>query len=53
MTLTKETNPPTEYMGYTWDEVSPKGKALAKKLAGDLNITEIEAYQLLVEHMLD
>ena len=53
MTSTKETNLPTEYMGYTWEEVSPEGKRLAKKLAGDLNITEIEAYQLLVHHMFD
>jgi len=42
-----------ESMGYSWEEVSPEGKRLAKKLAGDLNITEIEAYQLLVEHMFD
>jgi len=41
----------TEYMGYTLEEASPEGKRLAKKLASDLNITEIEAYQLVVQHM--
>ena len=38
-------------MGYAWEEVSPAGKRLAKKIAGDLNITKVEAYQLLMEHL--
>ncbi len=50
--MTKELKT-TEYMGYTWEEVSPEGKRIAKKLASDLNITEIEAYQLVVQYMFD
>ena len=44
---------PTNDMGYTWEEVSPEGKRIAKKLASDLNITEIEAYQFVVQYMSD
>tara|TARA_Y100001937_G_scaffold77238_1_gene104785 strand:+ start:756 stop:983 length:228 start_codon:yes stop_codon:yes gene_type:complete len=42
-----------ETMGYTWEQVSPEGKRIAKKLASDLGCTEIEAYQSLVHHMID
>ena len=48
--MTKELKT-TDYMGYAWEEVSPAGKRLAKKIAGDLNITKVEAYQLLMEHL--
>ena len=50
--MTKELKP-TEYMGYTWEKVSPEGKRIAKKLASDLNITKIEAYQLVIQYMFD
>jgi len=50
--MTKELKT-TDYMGYTWEKVSPEGKRIAKKLASDLNITEIEAYQLVVQYMLN
>ena len=40
-----------QYMGYTWDEVSPQGKSLAIRLAKDLDILPQHAYMMLVERM--
>ena len=51
LTMNKETTREETDMGYTWEQVSPEGKRVAKKLASDLGCTEIEAYQLVVQKM--
>ncbi len=49
--MNEETTREETDMGYTWEQVSPEGKRIAKKLASDLGCNEIEAYQLVVQKM--
>tara|TARA_R100000278_G_C5454798_1_gene158709 strand:+ start:566 stop:724 length:159 start_codon:yes stop_codon:yes gene_type:complete len=37
--------------GYTWEEAPQNLKSAAIKLAGGLNITPLEAYQLILEKL--
>ena len=38
-------------MGYTWHDITIRTKELLNKLALNLNIDPVEAYQLLVEYI--
>ena len=41
-----------QYMGYTWNEVPPRNKSLAIRLAKDLDILPQHAYMMLVDKII-